>query len=53
MVPAHDARYDSCFSDKVNRHECLGITRVEVFHGIRQWVNSQSDTRVYWMNGTL
>lgn len=51
MLPAHDARYDSCFADTINRQGCLGNTRVAVLDSIRQWAANPNDARIYWMNG--
>ncbi|KDN40729.1 hypothetical protein RSAG8_07904, partial [Rhizoctonia solani AG-8 WAC10335] len=51
MSPAHDARYDSSYSDDVIRGGCYQNTRVNVLDGIRGWISHQGQTKIYWMNG--
>ncbi|CAE6467205.1 unnamed protein product [Rhizoctonia solani] len=47
----YDARYDSSFSEKIERKGCLNNTRVMVLETIRQWVKDPSGAKVHWMSG--
>ncbi|CAE6431568.1 unnamed protein product [Rhizoctonia solani] len=51
LLPAHDASYDSSYSDKIERGPCLENTRATVLDVIRKWIYETSEIKVYWING--
>ncbi|KAG8730401.1 hypothetical protein FRC11_006765, partial [Ceratobasidium sp. 423] len=51
MHPVCDARYDSSFSDKIERRGCFSNTRIAVLESIRQWLQDPSGPRIHWISG--
>ncbi|CAE6469784.1 unnamed protein product, partial [Rhizoctonia solani] len=51
MHPVHDARYDSSFSDKIERRGCFSNTRVTVLETILQWAKDPSGAKLHWLSG--
>ncbi|KEP50712.1 putative vegetative incompatibility protein HET-E-1 [Rhizoctonia solani 123E] len=51
MSPAHLARYNSSFSDEIERNKCYDGTRVAILEEISYWIDHPGEVKVYWMNG--
>ncbi|KAH7326799.1 hypothetical protein B0J17DRAFT_620448 [Rhizoctonia solani] len=51
LTPSTSAYYNSAEASMLNRRDCTPNTRTEVLQELGRWINSSTDSKIFWLNG--
>ncbi|CAE6508502.1 unnamed protein product [Rhizoctonia solani] len=51
LMPSTSAYYNSAEAAMLNRRDCTRNTRTEVLRDLGRWISSNTDSKIFWLNG--